>query len=420
MRKRVPAFFGSLIEVQMSPIPRLRLYGDPALLSYGFRPFFLFGSIYAGLAILSWLPIFYGDVSVATTFIPLDWHIHEMIYGYVAAVMTGFLLTAIPNWTGRLPIQGAPLLFLVALWIAGRIAIATSTYIGWLPAAVIDISFLLLIAAAAVREIVIGRNWANMKILCVLVVMISGNVVFHLEAHFRGVADYGIRLGIGAAITAIMIIGGRIIPSFTRNWLVRENPGRLPSSFGRFDAFSLLLSGLALAIWVAFPFAVITAVAMFVGGILQGVRLCRWAGDRTIRDRLVLVLHVGFAFVPVGFVLTGLAAFGYIVPSAGIHAWSIGAIGTMTLAVMTRASLGHTGHALSASNSTQAIYVAILVAAVTRVLAALLSSATAALLGSAALAWAAAFLGFGMVYGPLLLAPRQRSSNDVATAPRSV
>jgi uncharacterized protein involved in response to NO len=404
----------------MSPIPRLRLYAGAALLSYGFRPFFLFGSIYAGLAVLAWLPIFYGELSVATTFIPLDWHVHEMIYGYVAAVITGFLLTAIPNWTGRLPIQGTPLMFLVALWLAGRIAITTSTYVGWLAAAVIDISFLLLVAAAAVREIAAGRNWANMKILGILVVMISGNVVFHLEAHFRGVANYGIRLGIGAAITAIMIIGGRIIPSFTRNWLERENPGRLPSPFGRFDAISLLLSVFALAMWVAFPFAVATAVALFVGGILQGVRLCRWAGDRTIQDRLVLVLHVGFAFVPVGFLLTGLAASGSVVPSAGIHAWSTGAIGTMTLAVMTRASLGHTGHSLSASSATQALYVAILVAAVTRVAAALLVPvASAALLDAAAFAWAATFLGFGVVYGPLLLASRQRSSRDVE-APRSV
>jgi len=404
----------------MTPIPRLRPYAGPALLSYGFRPFFLVGSIYAGLAVLAWLPMFSGELSVATAFIPLDWHIHEMIYGYVAAVMTGFLLTAIPNWTGRLPIQGTPLLFLVALWLAGRIAITTSTYIGWLPAAIVDISFLMFVAAAAMREIVAGRNWANMKILVILAVMISGNVVFHLEAYFRGVADYGIRLGIGAAITSIMIIGGRIIPSFTRNWLVRENPGRLPSPFGRFDAFSLLLSVLALAIWVAFPFGVVTAVALFVGGILQGARLCRWAGDRTIQDRLVLVLHVGFAFVPVGFVLTGLAAFGSIVPSAGIHAWSTGAIGTMTLAVMTRASLGHTGHALSASNGTHAIYAAILAAAVTRVAAALLPLASTALLAAAALAWVTAFLGFGVVYGPFLLAPQQCSSSDVATTQKRV
>jgi uncharacterized protein involved in response to NO len=400
----------------MTPIPSLRPYARPALLSYGFRPFFLFGSIYAGLAVLAWLPMFYGELSVATTFIPLDWHIHEMIYGYVAAVMTGFLLTAIPNWTGRLPIQGTPLLFLVALWLAGRVAISTSTYIGWLPTAIVDISFLLFVGAAAMREIVVGRNWANMKILVILAVMISGNVVFHLEAHVRGVADYGIRLGIGAAITSIMIIGGRIIPSFTRNWLVRENPGRLPSPFGRFDAFSLLLSVFALAMWVVLPFAVATAVALLVGGILQSVRLCCWAGDRTIHDRLVLVLHVGYAFVPAGFLLTGLAAFGSIVPSAGIHAWSAGAIGTMTLAVMTRASLGHTGHGLSASKATQAIYVTVLVAAVTRVAAALLPLASATLLGAAALAWAAAFLGFAVVYGPLLLASRQRTSS--ATVPR--
>jgi uncharacterized protein involved in response to NO len=159
-------------------------------------------------------------------------------------------------------------------------------------------------------------------------------------------------------------------------------------------------------------------VALLVGGILQSARLCRWAGDRTIQDRLVLILHVGCAFVPAGFLLTGLAAFGSIVPSAGIHAWATGAIGTMTLAVMTRASLGHTGHALSASNATQAIYVAILVAAVTRVAAALEPQASAALLDVATFAWVAAFLGFGVAYGPLLLVPRLRSTSNATTASR--
>jgi uncharacterized protein involved in response to NO len=177
-----------------------------------------------------------------------------------------------------------------------------------------------------------------------------------------------------------------------------------------------LLSVFALAMWVVFPFAVATAVALLVGGILQSVRLCRWAGDRTIRDRLVLVLHVGYAFVPAGFLLTSLGAFGSILPSVGSHAWAAGAIGTMTLAVMTRASLGHTGHALFASNATQAIYVAVIVAALSRVAAALVPAASAALLGVAAVAWAAAFLGFGIVYGPLLLAPRQHSSHIVTAA----
>ena len=207
----------------MAPIPRLRTYAGPALLSYGFRPFFLFGSIYSGIAVLVWLPMFYRDLSVSTAFLPRDWHAHEMLYGYVAAVVAGFLLTAIPNWTGRLPIQGVPLLLLVAVWAAGRVAVMSSALIGWLAAAIIDVAFLALVAAAATREILAGRNWGNLKVLVLLAVLVAGNVAFHVEAHYWGAAEYSIRLGLVATIMLLMTIGGRLVPSFTRNWLVRES-----------------------------------------------------------------------------------------------------------------------------------------------------------------------------------------------------
>jgi uncharacterized protein involved in response to NO len=393
----------------MTPIPRLRPYSGPALLSYGFRPFFLLGSIYAGSAVLLWLPMFYGMPTIATAFVPRDWHAHEMMYGYVAAVIAGFLLTAIPSWTGRLPIQGVPLLSLAATWIAGRVAVALSGSIGWLAAAVIDIAFLVLLAGAAAREIVAGRNWGNLKILVFLAVLIAANVVFHLEAHFRGAADYGIRLSLSAIIMLVAVMGGRIVPSFTRNWLASENPGRLPVPFAAFDRATLAFCVMALLVWVATPLSAATAFMLIAAGMLQALRLGRWAGDRTWRNRLVLVLHVGYAFVPIGFVLTGLAAIGLMLPSAGIHAWTVGAIGTMTLAVMTRASLGHTGNALVASVGTQAMYAAVLAAAVARIGAALEPQWSDALLYASALCWAAAFLGFGIGYAPALLRRRREA-----------
>ena len=163
-----------------------------------------------------------------------------------------------------------------------------------------------------------------------------------------GAADYGIRVGIAGILVLIMVIGGRLIPSFTRNWLARENPGRLPVPFGRFDAAVIVLSSAALAVWIVEPFGQATATGLFAAGLLQTFRLARWAGDRTLRGRLVIVLHVAYAFVPLGFVLTCLSAIGVVVPSAGLHAWMVGAAGMMTLAVMTRATLGHTGHELVA------------------------------------------------------------------------
>ncbi len=390
-------------------IPRLRDYHGPALLSYGFRPFFLFGSLYAGLAILAWLPAFYGELELSTAFAPRDWHIHEMLYGYLAAVITGFLLTAVPNWTGRLPIQGPPLLVLVVVWLAGRLVIAVSASTGWVFAAVVDSSFLLLVGLATAREILAGKNWRNLKVLLILTVLFAGNAAFHLEAGLQGHAEYGARIGIAASIALIMLIGGRIVPSFTRNWLVRENPGRLPAPFGSFDVAAMLLSAAALLTWVVEPLGWWTGAALMAAGFLQAARLARWAGDRTSRDRLVLVLHVAYAFVPIGFVLVGLAAFSLVPASAGVHAWTGGAIGLMTLAVMSRASLGHTGRALVASMPTQIVYALALVAAVARVCAGVHPEWSQALLPAAGIAWAAAFLGFAMIYWNVLTRPRLRA-----------
>ena len=392
----------------MNPVPRLRDSRGPALLSYGFRPFFLFGAIYAGFAILAWLPMFNGELALSTAFGPIDWHVHEMLYGYLPAVVTGFLLTAIPNWTGRLPLQGMPLFVLVAVWLAGRVAVTFSAEFGWLSAAIVDVSFLILVIAATAREIVAGENWRNLRVVVMVTLLLAGNIAFHLEAHFNGSAEYGARIGIAAIVLLLAVIGGRIIPSFTRNWLARENPGRLPVPFARFDVAVIGLSAATLALWTAQPVGRITAAALAATGALHIVRLARWAGDRTWRDRLVLILHVGYAFVPLGFLLAGAAAVDIVVTSAGVHAWTVGAAGTMTLAVMTRASLGHTGNALRASPMTQTIYAAVVLAALARICASLEPGWSDALLHVTAFAWCIAFFGFALSFGPMLVG-RQRA-----------
>ena len=391
----------------MNAIPRMRTYAGPALLSYGFRPFFLFGAIFAGGAILIWLPVSFGDASMTTVFAPRDWHVHEMLFGYIPAVMTGFLLTAIPNWTGRLPIQGRALAVLVCVWLAGRVAIALSAMIGWRLAALVDVAFLALVAAAAAREIAASRNWRNLKIVVMIGFFLLGNAAFHVEAHLHGTADIGIRIGIAAIVLLISVIGGRIIPSFTRNWLVRENPGRLPVPFARFDAIVIAMSAVSLALWIASPASAWAGSALLIIGVLQAVRLFRWAGHRTLRDPLVLVLHVGYAFIPLGFVLVGASAFAAVPSSAGIHAWTAGAAGLMTLAVMTRAILGHTGQALVASAETQLIYGLAAVAACARIGAAMIQAWSEPLLWLSGLSFAAAFIGFAIAYGPALWGQRK-------------
>jgi uncharacterized protein involved in response to NO len=191
------------------------------------------------------------------------------------------------------------------------------------------------------------------------------------------------------------------VPSFTGNWIKRENPGRMPVPFAPFDVLTMLASAVALLVWIAVPEQTVTGALLLTAGLLHVIRMARWAGDRSIADRLVLVLHVAYMFVPLGFILTGISNFTDAVPvTAGLHAWTAGAIGLMTLAVMTRATLGHTGRPLHASAATQAIYACVLVAAMIRVCAAFVGSTIA--LDVAGALWIVGFAGFATVYGPLL------------------
>ena len=387
----------------MAPIPRLKPYSGPALFSYGFRPFFLFGALYAGLAVLAWLPIFTGELALASAFVPRDWHVHEMLYGYVPAVVTGFLLTAIPNWTGRLPLQGTPLIGLLLVWVAGRAAVTLSGLIGWFPAALIDSAFLLLVAAAAAREIVAGGNWSNLKVVSLIALLALGNICFHLEAHVAGVgrhqhpsrprgcrdADHADRRPHRAELHAQLARSRKSRPPAGAVRPLRYDGDR--SKRGR--AYALGRNSAAIT----------TGGALLIAGMLQSVRLARWAGDRTARERLVLILHLGYVFIPIGFLLVGLAAFNLVPAAAGIHAWAGGAVGTMTLAVMTRASLGHTGRALIATRATQAIYAAVLLAALTRIAAAMEPAHSLPLIAIAAALWAAAFIGFALAYRRVLV-----------------
>jgi len=389
------------------PAPKRRPYDGPALFSMGFRPFFLAGALWAAVAVMLWLPQYFGELTFSAALPPLDWHAHETVFGYGGAVVAGFLLTATPNWTGRPPLQGRPLAFLILLWVAGRAAILLSGAIGGLAAALVDCAFLLTVCAVIGREILAGANARNVKVLIFVGLLAAANIVFHIEAQVAGAAPHGRRFGVAALIALAMLIGGRVIPSFTHSYLARRGGGRLPQTFARFDALCLGVSVPALAGWVVAPENIWVGAALVVAGLLNFVRLARWAGERTGGECLVAILHVAFAFIPLGFILSGLSAWTSAVPlSAGLHAWGVGAIGGMTLAIMTRASLGHTGRALHAGRATQGIYAAALLAALARISAALAPDHAFALLHVAAFAWLAAFAGFLAFYAGALLRPR--------------
>lgn len=388
------------------PVGR-RSYNGPAVLSWGFRPFFLAGALWAGVAVVAWLPVYFGKIIISNAFQPMDWHAHEALFGYGGAVIAGFLLTAVPNWTGRLPLQGRPLLLLVLVWFAGRVAVACSGTIGWAAAAAVDCAFLALLCAAIAREIVAGRNWRNLRIWGAVVLLLAANVLFHLEAHLTGDAAYSRRFALAVIVVLVMLIGGRIVPSFTHTFLLRQGAVRLPRTFDRFDGISMAVSCGAMVGWIIAPENQMVGLALIAASGTNFARLSRWAGNRASSEVLVAILHVAYAFVPIGFLLSGLAAFVPTIPlSAGLHAWAVGAIGGMTLAVMTRASLGHTGRALYAGWGTQILYAALLLAVMTRIGAALVPQWNLVLLLVAASAWLVAFLGFAAIYGPALVRPR--------------
>nr|WP_246781389.1 NnrS family protein [Rhodoblastus sphagnicola] len=376
-------------------------------MSLGFRPFFLAGAVWAVVAVIVWLPQFFGELSLAGALQPMDWHAHETVFGYGGAVVTGFLLTAVPNWTGRPPLQGKPLAALVLLWLAGRAAVLLSAQLGWAVAALIDCAFLVTVCGVIGREIVAGNNNKNFKVLIFVGLLACANIAFHIEAHVSGDAAHGRRFGVAALVALVMLIGGRVIPSFTQTFLARRGQGRSPRAFSRFDALCLALSVPALAAWTLYPENQYVGLALIAAGLVNVARLARWAGERTGAEPLVAILHLAYAFIPLGFILTGLAACTGALPvSAGLHAWGVGAIGAMTLAVMTRASLGHTGRPLSAGRATQAIYAAVVLAALARIAAALAPAYAFALLHVAALCWLAAFGGFVLTYAGALLRPR--------------
>jgi uncharacterized protein involved in response to NO len=390
--------------------PRSKNYQGPAFLSHGYKPFFFFGSLYSGFSVVLWLPLFYGELELASEFAVVDWHIHEMFFGFLAAVITGFLFTAVPNWTGRMPIQGGPLLILLLIWLAGRIAVTFSAHIGWIAAMSIDLLFITSILLALANEIISGKNWRNLMVLMPLGLLLIANAGFHLEAHYSGISDASRRLAMAAVILLIMIIGGRSIPSFTRNWLVRENPGRLPIPFSRFDLFTIAFSALALAVWVIFSTGNIPAALMATAAALQFVRLLRWAGDRTLKEPLVTVLHLSYLFIPTGFALIAFNSFspGFVSSLAGIHALGTGAVGAMTLSVMIRATLGHSGQALTTGIMSKAILTSVFLAAVCRIIAEFDENNVDLWLHSSATAWLFAFAGFALSFAPLFLTQKSR------------
>ncbi|HEY9039630.1 MAG TPA: NnrS family protein [Roseovarius sp.] len=385
---------------------QMRGWQGPALLSFGFRPFFLGGAAWAAIAMAVWILTLAGVLNMDLGFDPISWHAHEFLFGTLGAIIGGFLLTAVPNWTGRLPVTGWRLGTLALLWLAGRAAVTLPLGAHWAVVAAVDLSFPVALGAMILREIVAGKNWRNLPVLLLLAVFALANGLFHFDAAQGRFAAQGIglRLGLAAAILMIALIGGRVVPSFTRNWLVKQgDPARPAPPMQRFDKAVLIFTVLALSLWVIRPAGEAAGVAMLGIGALHAARLSRWRGWRTGAEPLVVVLHAGYAFLPLGALALGVAVLwpDALPLAAAQHLWMAGAIGMMTLAVMTRATLGHTGRALHAGPGTVALYILLALSVLGRLLADLWPGLP--LLELAAICWIGAFGGFALLYGPLLL-----------------
>ncbi|QRM57145.1 NnrS family protein [Sinorhizobium sp. BG8] len=389
------------------PVPRGLSRTGPVLFSYGFRPFFLGGALWAIAAMGLWIAAITGHITIADTYGAPNWHAHEMLFGFASAVLAGFLLTAVPNWTGRLPVSGWPLAGLFALWCAGRIALLASDAIGVATAAVIDALFLPALLAICTREVVAGRKWKDLKVLAGLLALSLANAIFHVAAIEGGHDHMAIRLAVAAYVVLIMIVGGRIVPSFTRNWLNKFGRTDFPVPYNRFDMVAILAGTGALGLWAILPQHPASAAAGLAAAALHCIRLHRWRGWTVLPERILVILHIAYVFVPLGLLAIGLSALGYLEERSVLHLLSVGAIACMMLAVMTRASLGHTGRALVASRTTVASYAALVLCALVRPLAEVLPDLTSALYSTSALLWIAAFGLYCLEYAPILARKRR-------------
>lgn len=357
------------------------------LLRLGFRPFYLGAAIAAVACICLWLAVLRAAVPLPAGAAPLLWHAHEMLFGFAAAVIVGFLFTAGKAWTGLSTPRGAPLAALWLLWLAGRVVSVSGPPILF---ALVDGAFLLLAALVFLRLILRARNWRNLPVVAILLLLAAANAAFHLGA--LGLLPLAPMQALLAALSLVLLlaclIGGRVIPAFTRSatpGLRIRDPRWLGTAAVAFTALGLLL-------WIADAPAAPTAALLGLAALLQAARMAGWGAYATWRRPILWILHLSYAWIPVGLALLAAAEYGWIPASAGVHALAVGCIGGLIIGMMTRTARGHTGRTLQASPLEVTAYVLVMAAALLRVGVALLPPAYQgdALL-SAGLAWAAAF-----------------------------
>lgn len=382
------------------------------LFSSGFRPFFFSAALFAGLGILSWVALYSGMVALDGSLDPLSWHAHEMIFGYLGAVLAGFTLTAVANWTGRPPVSGAWLAGLFILWLAGRVSMALSLG-GDFPvstAALIDVSFIPAFICLFAREVIAGGNKRNLVVVAAVSVFGSANVLFCLDVLGVYENELWLHLALGTIALLLALIGGRIIPTFTGNWLKAQGQDVSIPAMGLLDKAGILLTALSALGWTFLPEQGLTAVLLVVAGCALLLRLSRWQGLKTVREPLLACLHIAYGFLGLSLIVTGLNIW---VPEgvpagSGLHLLTAGTIGLMTVVVMSRALLGHTGRALKSTPLLTVVLALVIGGGVMRFLAPWWPDHYSTLIGVSGIIWGGGFLLFACYVAPMVVRPRDR------------
>jgi uncharacterized protein involved in response to NO len=377
-------------------------------MSYAFRPFFLLNGLFAITVIAVWVMALHGTGLASLPATMPYWHGHEMVVGFAMAAMAGFSLTAVATWTDRPSVRGTWLGVLVFSWLLGRLAMLSATQLPYWLVASVDAIFPFLLALLLGREVVGGNSSRNYPIVGIVLILAVLNVLYHL-GNLRilpGMDRLALYFLIHLVLLMITVIAGRIIPNFTANWMRARGHERLPK-------IHLLTDGVTVAATLAIgasasvtPFGPVTGILAIVAALSHAVRLARWRGLATTSEPLLFVLHVAYLWLPVGYALTALAAFGLVFsPTAALHALTMGAIGNMILAVTSRVALAHTGRALHAPRLIVVAYAILNAAVIARVLSQLNPSFYVDLIDLSALGWIVTFALFTWVYWPILTQP---------------
>lgn len=378
--------------------------------SIGFRPFFFGAALFVGLSVLVWVGTYLGLLQTEGPLDPLSWHAHEMLFGYLGAVLAGFTLTAVANWTGRPPVSGIWLVGLCVLWLAGRLSMALSL-VGGLPVAMavlIDVAFIPAFVCLFAREVIAGGNKRNFVVVGAVSVFGGANVLFCLAALGVFENELWLHLGLGTIALLLALIGGRIIPAFTGNWLKGQEIDASIPDMGLIDKGAILLTAIGALCWTFLPDHVVTALVLMGAGSGLFFRLSRWHGLKTLSEPLITCLHIAYAFLAFSLIIIGLNIWfpDQVPASSGLHLLTAGAVGLMTLVVMCRALLGHTGRETKSTPLLAVALAFVMLGGVVRFLAPWWPEHYSLLIGVSGIMWGAGFLLFACYVAPMIIRPR--------------